>query len=109
MPLKTWGPSWNRLENLGPKIQTRPNILNHPNFNHPNFGSPINYLSSPQFGQATWKTLDPVIPKPTKRRNRRGRPWKSRRSVLNGVLWVLRTGAPWADLPGPIPLVSDLS
>ena len=48
MPLKTWGPSWNRLENLGPKIQTRPNILNHPNF-----GSPINYLSSPQFGQAT--------------------------------------------------------
>ena len=27
----------------------------------------------------------------------RGRPWKSRRSVLNGILWVLRTGAPWAD------------
>jgi transposase len=33
----------------------------------------------------------------------RGRPWKSRRSVLNGVLWVLRTGAPWADLPDRYP------
>jgi len=32
-----------------------------------------------------------------------GRPWKSRRSVLNGVLWVLRTGAPWADLPDRYP------
>jgi transposase len=27
----------------------------------------------------------------------------SRRSVLNGVLWVLRTGAPWADLPDRYP------
>lgn len=33
----------------------------------------------------------------------RGRPWKSRRSVLNGILWVLRTGAPWADLPDRYP------
>ena len=50
-----------------------------------------------------WKTLDPLIPKPRRRRDRRGRPWKSRRSVLNGVLWVLRTGAPWADLPDRYP------
>lgn len=32
-----------------------------------------------------------------------GRPWKSAREVLNGVLWVLRTGAPWGDLPGRYP------
>jgi len=50
-----------------------------------------------------WKTLDPLIPKPRRRRDGRGRPWKSRRSVLNGVLWVLRTGAPWADLPDRYP------
>jgi transposase len=50
-----------------------------------------------------WKTFDPIIPKSRKRRDRRGRPWKSRRSVLNGVLWVLRTGAPWADLPDRYP------
>jgi transposase len=32
-----------------------------------------------------------------------GRPWASHRSVLNGILWVLRTGAPWADLPEAYP------
>jgi transposase len=50
-----------------------------------------------------WQTLDPLIPKPRKRRDDRGRPWKSRRSVLNGVLRVLRTDAPWADLPDRYP------
>jgi len=32
-------------------LQTRADFFNI--FNHPNFGSPINYLSSPLFGQAT--------------------------------------------------------
>jgi Putative transposase of IS4/5 family (DUF4096) len=50
-----------------------------------------------------WKVLGPLIPKPKRRNDGRGRPWKSRRSVLNGILWVLRTGAPWADLPEACP------
>src|SRR6266436_3239963 len=50
-----------------------------------------------------WKTLDPLIPKPRIRSDGRGRPWKSRRSVINGIVWVLRTGAPWADLPDTYP------
>src|SRR5438128_11451248 len=50
-----------------------------------------------------WKTLDPLIPKPRTRSDGRGRPWKSRRSVINGILWILRTGAPWADLPDRYP------
>ena len=33
----------------------------------------------------------------------RGRPWREARAVLNGVLWVLRTGAPWHDLPDRYP------
>jgi transposase len=32
-----------------------------------------------------------------------GRPWQSARAVLDGVLWVMRTGAPWADLPPRYP------
>src|SRR5258706_7361074 len=33
----------------------------------------------------------------------RGRPWQDTRAVLNGVFWVLRTGAPWHDLPSRYP------
>ncbi len=39
-----------------------------------------------------WRILDELIPEPIRRRDRRGRPWKDRRAVLNGILWVLRTG-----------------
>ena len=54
------------------------------------------------------ETADPLIPKPMRQRDGRGRPWRSRRSVLNGILWVLRTGGPWAYLPDQYPSVPDL-
>jgi transposase len=50
-----------------------------------------------------WKVLNRLIPKPKRWSDGRGRPWKSQRSVLNGMLWVLRTGAPWADLSEAYP------
>jgi hypothetical protein len=50
-----------------------------------------------------WKILEDLIPEPTPREDGRGRPWKDRRAVLNGILWVLRTGAPWADVPERYP------
>jgi len=28
-----------------------------------------------------------------------GRPWNDHRRMLNGIIWTLRTGAPWRDLP----------
>jgi len=45
-----------------------------------------------------WLPLKDLIPEPKIREDGRGRPWKDARSVLNGILWVLRTGAPWKDL-----------
>ena len=47
--------------------------------------------------------LDSLIPEPPRRRDGRGRPWRGRREVLNGILFILRTGAPWADLPERYP------
>ena len=32
-----------------------------------------------------------------------GRPYRKAREILDGVLWVLRTGAPWKDLPRTYP------
>lgn len=52
-----------------------------------------------------WLAVEPYIPAAERRAPGRkgGRPWQSARDVLNGVLWILRTGAPWADLPGRYP------
>jgi len=49
-----------------------------------------------------WALIEPLFE--TKRRaDGRGRPWRDPRDVLNGVLCVLRTGAPWKDLPDRYP------
>lgn len=50
-----------------------------------------------------WAILQPLLPKPRTRSDGKGRPWRDPRDVLNGILWVLRTGAPWKDLPGRYP------
>jgi transposase len=47
--------------------------------------------------------IGPFLPKLTRRKDDRGRPWRENRAVLNGILWILRTGAPWADLPDRYP------
>ena len=51
---------------------------------------------------AQWAILKPLF-QPKGRPDGRGRPWKDARAVLNGVLWILRTGAPWHDLPSRYP------
>ena len=42
-----------------------------------------------------WELIAPLLPKP----KRRGRPRAEDRRTLNGILWVLRSGARWKDLP----------
>src|ERR1700752_999904 len=51
---------------------------------------------------ARWAVLEPLF-RPKRRADGRGRPWQNTRAVLNGVFWVLRTGAPWHDLPSRYP------
>jgi transposase len=43
-----------------------------------------------------WERLKPLLP-PQKPKT--GRPAVDHRRVLTGMLWVLRTGAPWQDMP----------
>ena len=50
----------------------------------------------------------PLLPKPRLRRDRRGRPWRDPREVLNGILWILRTGAPWQGPAGSLSVLSDV-
>ena len=59
-----------------------------------------------------WRRLKPLLPP---ERPHTGRPNHDHRIILNGIilngiLWVLRTGAPWRDLPeryGPVGTVSS--
>ena len=50
-----------------------------------------------------WAILEPLIPTLPRRADGRGRPWSDPREVLNGILWILKTGARWQDLPDRYP------
>jgi transposase len=50
-----------------------------------------------------WEVLKPIIAVPPRRADGRGRPWRDPRAVLNGILWILRTGAQWKDRPSRYP------
>jgi len=50
-----------------------------------------------------WAIIEPLIPKPVVRADRRGRPRRPNREVLNGILWILPSGARWYDLPERFP------
>ena len=36
---------------------------------------------------------------PPENSGKQGQPRKSNRTVLNGIIWIARSGAPWRDLP----------
>jgi transposase len=45
---------------------------------------------------APWERLKPLLPPQTPKT---GRPAVDHHRMLNGMLWVLRPGAPWHDMP----------
>lgn len=54
-----------------------------------------------------WVLVEPQVPLS---KARTGRPASDRRLMLNGIFWILGTGAPWRDLPerfGPWQTVYD--
>ena len=56
--------------------------------------------------EAQWRALAPHLPPNPKR----GQAWSDHRRVINGILWRLRTGAGWRDIPeryGPHQTCSD--
>lgn len=46
-----------------------------------------------------WEIIQPLIPKKKRRFHHPGRKRLDDRRVLNGILFVLKTGIPWEDLP----------
>lgn len=50
-----------------------------------------------------WAILNPLIAEPIRRDDGRGRRWRENREVLDGILWILRTGGRWQDLLARFP------
>ena len=44
-----------------------------------------------------WEQIAPLLP--PENSGKQGRPAKSNRTILNGMIWIARSGAPWRDLP----------
>jgi transposase len=53
-------------------------------------------MATSDLSDRQWERLRPLLP-PQKPGT--GRPAKNHRIVLNGILWILRTGGPWRTLP----------
>jgi transposase len=50
-----------------------------------------------------WQRVAPLLPELRPRSELRGRPLANTRSVLNGVLWVMYSGATWSAMPRKYP------
>jgi transposase len=50
-----------------------------------------------------WQMVAPLLPELRPRLELRGRPLANTRAVLNGVLWVMYSGASWSTLPRKYP------
>lgn len=53
-------------------------------------------MSRHELSDHQWRKIEKYLPKP---RNGRGRPEADRRHTLNGIIYILKTGCAWADLP----------
>ena len=50
--------------------------------------------------ESEWNRIKDMLPPEQPKQGKRGRPAKyDNRCIMNGILWIARTGAPWRTLP----------
>ena len=50
-----------------------------------------------------WEIISKILPKPKSAPGKKGRPSQDQRQVLNGIIWICRTGAQWNEMPDKYP------
>ena len=50
-----------------------------------------------EISDTEWERVKDILP--PERTGKAGRPSGDNRTALNGILWIVRSGAPWRDLP----------
>jgi len=53
-------------------------------------------MATSHLSDRQWDRLRSLLPP---QKSRTGRPAKDHRTILNGILWIVRTGSPWRCLP----------
>jgi transposase len=67
-------------------------------------------MAKPILDDVLWQWLEPLLPLPKPRRSRfPGRKPLDNRRALTGILFVLKTGIPWEDLPQELGCGSGMS
>lgn len=56
-----------------------------------------------KLSEKQWEKIADLVPEGSVREDGKGRPWADRRRVLEGILWIVKTGARWRDLPKEYP------
>ena len=56
-----------------------------------------------ELAKEQWDRIEPIITAAISAKDHRGRKPREAREVFDGILWILRTGAPWKDLPPRYP------
>ncbi len=59
-------------------------------------GSEVRSVGRGDLTDQQWRRIEPLLPA---QKPRIGQPSKDHPAIINGILWVLRTGAPWRVLP----------
>ncbi|GMB63565.1 hypothetical protein PPNK14_14540 [Pectobacterium parmentieri] len=54
-------------------------------------------MASNELPDAAWELISPLLP--PERSQKVGHPYVEHSKVINGMFWVLCSGAPWRDLP----------
>jgi transposase len=54
-------------------------------------------MSRHKLSDESWARVKDILP--AERSGKKGCPAKDNRLIVNAILWILRTGSPWRDLP----------
>ena len=56
-----------------------------------------------ELARRQWEAVREFIPDSLRRADGRGRLWRDNRAALEGIVWVLHSGARWEELPERFP------
>ena len=61
------------------------------------YGILIGMIKRHEITDEQWEQIKDLVP--PERSGGKGRPAKDNRMMINAIIWILKTGAPWRDLP----------